>query len=387
MSNNDAVMAKKDSTEKVEEPKGIVQMTDSQTAEAALKDRMDQVEKLRAALVQGDAAKNVAEGENNASMVDSSTEKEVAEKPVPAQEGGEKVDALSEKAQKEIDWKAEVERIKAEQRKKDGIRGSELEKLRKTVEELNAKLQEKSSAEEPEQKRNTVMPDELAQEPTEEELVEEYGPDYATEIGRELAVRNLKAIKRRVYKAQQEWDKAIDSKVTTRLSQEKSQRQIQDAMDKVEKLVPGAIEIDSNADVNGFADYLNEADGDTGFSRKEIAMRIMDNVAQGKSSDALIRRLASVYTGFTGKGSVGQEKVAMREEEKSSQAEASSGNKPDVSQHIMPTAKTADRKPEVGSVTTVSAAENELRAARNGNFDEAVKRLLEKARRGEIRAG
>ena len=386
MSNNDAVMAKKDATEKVVEPKGIVQMTDSQTADAALKDRMEQVEQLRAALMQGDAAKNVAEGENNASMVDSSTEQEVAEKPTLAPESGEKVDAVSEEAQKEIDWKAEVGRIKAEQRKKDGIRGSELEKLRKTVEELNAKLQEKSFVSEKEQKSNVVVPAELAKEPTEEELVEEYGPDYETEIGRELAIRNLKAIKRRVYKAQQDWDKTIDSKVTSKLSEVKSQRQIQDAMDKVESLVPGAIEIDSNADVNGFADYLNEADGDTGFSRKEIAMRIMDNVAQGKSSEALIRRLASIYTGFTGKGSVAQGKVAMREE-KSSQSDTSSGNKPDASQYIMPTAKTADRKPEMGSVTTVSSAESELRAARNGNFDEAVKRLLEKARRGEIRAG
>jgi len=374
---------------KVDEKTEMPQITNPETAEASLENRLKENEKLVAALEKEHAATEdvTQEGTEDTEKAEEKSEDDEEAKSEEKSEDKEETE--------EVDWKAEAERLKAEQRRKDGIRGSELETLRRTNEELEARIASQKEAEAQEEARiAAIIPDDVDRDPTEEELIEEYGDDYADEIGRPFAVKNWKASNRRNWKAQKQLEASVDSRVQAKLEQAKIEANVDSFVGRLKEAVPEAIELDDNAETNGFGKYLNGDHQNTGVTRREVCQRIILAAEKGEGTQASLDRLAKIYADFTGKEpkkpASGKEAVREKEEkeEKAPQGKTPSGSKPDPKKLIMPTGRQADKKPTTGSAITVSSFENELRNSRDGGaFDETLKRMLEKARNGEVIGG
>ena len=384
---------------KVGEPVEVPIITSHETAETGLKDRMKELENLRAALVTGEAATN--EPAKKAEDDKKQDDKPVDRKAPEEETAGDSQEQTGENKddQAKIDWKAEAERLKAEQRKKDGIRGSELEKLRRKVEELSGQLHGKQDAEITGKPVADAMDKAQAakdsayveKEPTEAELIEEYGANYEAEVGREWAVTNWKAINRKLHKVQREWDAKLSDTVKTKLAEIKLTETVAKTMEDIEAIVPGAQEIDANATTNGFAEYLDQEDPDMPeFTRREIAERMIVAITRGKSPKTSLDKLAKIYAGFTGtepRSPANGKNSAMRKDDKSESQDDRSEAQPEKEQYIMPSSRGTDKKPLQKQYMTVTSYEEELRKNRGGNFDATVSRLLEKVRNGEVISG
>lgn len=386
---------------KADESAPVLEVTSHETAETTLADSMKKAEALRAALLNGEAAKD-APDENEEQRIERKEEKPDAKREEISE--GRQADEQTEENEsekKEIDWKAEAERVRAEQRRKDGIHGSELEKLRRQIEVLTGQLGSKqeeavkgkpvaealAKAEAAKQKKS-----EESYEPTEDELIAEYGPNYEAEVGREWAVSNLRMTHRKLAEAKREMEAQIAEAVQRKLEEVKFSETVNGTLEAVEAAVPGAREIDANAETNGFAEYLDAEDPQMpGFTRREVADRLIVAIANKSSPKSSLDRLIGIYAGFTGKepkNPAGGAKEAMREkDEKSESREGGKEDQPDKKQYVMPTQRGTDKNPSPKSMMTVSSFEEELRKSRGGNFDGTLARLLEKVRAGEVISG
>lgn len=384
---------------KAEESDQRLEVTSPEAAEANLKDRLAEAEKLRAALLNGEAAK--PEASEQAAPKDADKKAPPEPQKETEAEAERKEETLEEKTETEEavpDWKAKYEEFKAQQRKKDGVRGSELEKLRRQVENLSKQLEGKQDAEVKGTPVADAMEDaqakkeaEAEHEPSEAELIEEYGPNYEAEVGREWAVKNLKALNRRAQKIRHETEAQINKAVQAKLEEARMADSLAKTLDAIEERVPGARDVDSNAKLNGFAEYLDGEDPlMPEFTRREIAERMIVAISKGKQVSASMDRLAQIYAGFTGtepKSPDTGKTSAMRDRKQMESSAESAEAPPDKSQYIMPSSKGTDKKPAPKTFMTVSSYEEELRKNRGGNFDATVARLLEKVRNGEVISG
>lgn len=381
---------------KAEESVPLPDVTSPEAAEANLKDRLAEAEKLRAALMNGEAAKD---GPGKQADPKDANRNPPQEQQTETEADAERKEPLEEKTEEAVpDWKAKYEEFKAQQRKKDGVRGSELEKLRKQVESLSQQLHGKQNAEvegtpvaEAMEEAQVKRDAEAKREPSEAELIDEYGPNYEAEVGREWAVKNWIAMNRRAEKIRQETDAQISKAVQAKLEEARMADSLAKTLDAIEDRVPGARDVDSNAKLNGFAEYLESEDADMPeFSRREIAERMIVAISKGKQVQASLDRLAKIYAGFTGtepKSPDTGKNSAMRDKKQVESSAESAEAPPDKEQYIMPSSKGTDKKPAPKTYMTVSSYEEELRKNRGGNFDATVARLLEKVRNGEVISG
>ena len=322
-----------------------------------------EMEKLRLAVESGNEIEDPAEAK--------------AESKAEA-EGG-KVEAKAEaKAEAKVDDNAdepesELDRLKKEIRARDGKYGSEKQKLMKQIEELSARL-ETTAAVAP--KVETKVPAQVG-EPTDDDLKEAYGDDFSEYMNRDYAAKLWKAGQKQLRAKESELLSKMEQIVDNKFTSAKAQTVYDRAIEELEKAVPGARELDSAADVNGFADYLDGEYADTGLTRREVAINAKAALERGASGNEYARSkavLEKVFKGFSGA-------EANAEEAEGTPAKA----RPDPKKYVMPNTGKADKgAPQSANMTLDSVDEAFRKAEKGGNLDKVMAEIFKKAANGEI---
>lgn len=305
-----------------------------------------------------------------------------AEQPTEAEAAPE--ESGEDKEQTEPDEGAEtgeLERLKRELRKRDGKYGSEKQQLTARIDALERQLQEAAArmAEAP-AKTASVLPAERKEisEPTDEDLKDAYGDDFEDQIGRDFAAKLWKSNQRLLQAHEKQLIERMDGLAESKLAKAQAQKTLERAVQEIDALVPGASELDAKADTNGFGAYLDEEQGDTGFTRREVADRalsVLRNGASGSDYERAKSTLVKLFKGFAG----GDAETAATSERTATKP------RPDPKQYVMPSTSKADRSPSLSGTMTVDQARETMRkAAESGDIDKVLSSVFKKARSGEI---
>lgn len=276
----------------------------------------------------------------------------------------------------------ELERLKRELRKRDGKYGSEKQQLTARIDALERQLQEAAArmAEAPAAKPASVLPTEKAEvaDPTDEDLKAAYGDDFEDQIGRDFASRLWKSNQRLMQAHERQLIERMDGLAESKLAKAQAQKTLERAVQEIEAVVPGASELDANADTNGFGAYLDEEQGDTGFTRREVADRALSAIRGGASGSDYERAKSTIVRVFKGFAGGDAEADATKER-------TATKSKPDPKQYVMPSTSKADRAPSLSGTMTVDQARETMRkAAESGDIDKVLSSVFKKARSGEI---
>lgn len=360
---------------------------------------MQDLEKLRLAAEAGKPLEEALKGELPSDTdpdkgVDKGEKGALPAEPKPGEqaepgEGGDLKEGDEGKSEQEK-LQAELDRVKGELRRRDGRYGSEKQQLLARIEILEQDLQRAVSAipaREPAKKpeESTIVAPEKMADPTDEDLKAYYGDDFEEFMGRDYAVRLYKANQIAAARREQEIVSAIEQKVRAHLDGMQAQSTLDQAIAEIEKDVPGIRELDENASVNGFAAYLDEEAGETGFTRREVAARAIQTIQTSRDSSAISRAkstLKGIYAGFP-IGGEGEEKDPAPGEGNEG---ATRKPKPDPRSLVMPSTSKADRKPaDAGSTMTLDQADAALRQAeKDGNLDKVMARLFDMTAKNQI---
>ncbi len=296
-----------------------------------------------------------------------------------AEAEGEKVDAKAEaKAEAKVDEKAgepesEVDLLKREIRARDGKYGSEKQKLMKQIEELTARLETTAAA----APKAEVKAKADVGEPSDDDLKEAYGDDFSEYMNRDYAAKLWKAGQKQLRAKESELLSKMEQIVESRFTSAKAQAVYERAIEELEKAVPGARELDSAAEVNGFAEYLDGEYADTGLTRREVAINAKAALERGASGAEYARSKAVLEKVF--KGFSGAEAVAEEAEGTPSKA------RPDPKKYVMPSTGKADKPaPHGASMTLESVDEAFRKAEKGGNLDKVMAEIFKKVANGEI---
>ncbi len=325
-----------------------------------------------------DELRQKMEQEGQQTQTESVKDEEKKSEPEPTAEKAAEADGKDESkpAEPATDLQAEIERLKREIRSRDGKYGGELAKIRKEKEELEARLQAEDEA----KKAKELEAVDPNADPTDDDLKAAFGDDFEDQIGREFAIRQLKATRREQARMLGTVDKLIQRKLAG--IQEKMS--VERLMSELESAVPGANALNAEADVNGFAGYLDGEFSGTGFTRREVAERSIGAIragADGKTFEREKARLVSIFKGFS---STGDEASSAPPTNQTKAPAAKPSSKPDKSLYMSPATSAADSVPK-GAKMTLKQVEDALdKAASGGDFDKAMRLVLEKAARGEV---
>lgn len=374
----------------------IVQTPENPTADLP---EMQDLEKLRLAAEAGkpleEALKGESPGDTDPDKGGDKDEKGTLQKePKPGEqaepgEGGEPKDEEGKSEPEKL--QAELDRVKGELRRRDGRYGSEKQQLLARIEILEQDLQRAVSAlptREPAKKpeESTIVAPEKMADPTDEDLKAYYGDDFEEFMGRDYAVRLYKANQIAAARREQEIVSAVEQKVRAHLDGMQAQSTLDQAIAEIEKDVPGIRELDENASVNGFAAYLDEEAGETGFTRREVAARAIQTIQTSRDSSA-ISRAKSTLKGIYEKFPIGGE----GEEKDPAPGEGNEGatrkTRPDPRSLVMPTTSKADRKPAAAAGTTMTLNQVDAalkKAEKDGNLDAVMAKAFELATKNQI---
>lgn len=291
-------------------------------------------------------------------------------------------DKTSETDAKEGDGTDELERLKRELRKRDGKYGSEKQQLTARIDALERQLQEAAArmAEAPAAKSASVLPTEKAEvaDPTDEDLKAAYGDDFEDQIGRDFAARLWKSNQRLMQAHERQLIERMDGLAESKLAKAQAQKTLERAVREIEAVVPGASELDAKADTNGFAAYLDEEHGDTGFTRREVADRALASLRGGATGSDYERAKSSLVKLFKGFGGNGSETESTKER-------TAPKPRPDPRQYVMPSTSKADRNQAPAGTMTVDQAREAMRnAAASGDIDKVLASVFKKAVKGEV---
>ena len=303
-----------------------------------------------------------------------------ATKAVPA-EAGKQDEEQTQTDAKEGEGTDELERLKRELRKRDGKYGSEKQQLIARIDALERQLQESAArmAEAP-AKPSGALPVDKAEiaEPTDEILKEAYGDDFEDQIGRDFAARLWKSNQRLLQAHERQLIERMDGLAESKLAKAQAQKMLERAVSEIEEIVPGASELDANADTNGFAAYLDEEHGDTGFTRREVADRALASIRGGATGSDYERAKSSLVRLFKGFGGNASETESTKER-------TASKPRPDPKLYAMPSTSKADRNQALAGTMTVDQAREAMRtAAASGNIDAVLSSVFKKAVKGEV---
>jgi len=266
----------------------------------------------------------------------------------------------------------EVERLRKELRSRDGKHGAELDGLRKQLSEATVQLEELRKAKVIE----TYAADPNA-DPTQDQLKKIYGDDYADQYGHDWAVRDFKAKLRMEHDLLGRVEKLVDDRLNSVRQQTSEDRLRND----LERMVPGATQLDQDADINGFGAFLQGDFKETGISRKEIAMRAKAEILNGASGLAYERamsRLSAVFKDFTSSSS--SETASTETTPKGS---APAKEKKDRGLYIQPTTSGADKVPS-GAKFTHAQVKARLDKATPEELPKVMEWALEQAQLGNV---
>lgn len=266
----------------------------------------------------------------------------------------------------------EVERLRKELRSRDGKHGAELEGLRKQLSEATIQLEELRKAKVIE----TYAADPNA-DPTQDQLKKIYGDDYADQYGHDWAVRDFKAKLRMEHDLLGRVEKLVDDRLKS-VRQQTSEERLQNDL---ERLVPGATQLDQDADINGFGAFLQGDFKETGISRKEIALRAKEEILNGASGAAYERalsRLSAVFKDFTSSSS-----SATASTETTPKGSAPPKEKKDRELYIQPTTSGADKVP-AGAKFTRAQVKARLDKATPEELPKVMEWALEQAQLGNV---
>jgi hypothetical protein len=304
-----------------------------------------------------------------------------ATKAVPA-EAGKQDEEQTQTDAKEGEGTDELERLKRELRKRDGKYGSEKQQLTARIDALERQLQEAAArmAEAPAAKPASVLPTEKAEvaDPTDEDLKAAYGDDFEDQIGRDFAARLWKSNQRLMQAHERQLIERMDGLAESKLAKAQAQKTLERAVREIEAVVPGASELDAKADTNGFAAYLDEEHGDTGFTRREVADRALASLRGGATGSDYERAKSSLVKLFKGFGGNGSETESTKER-------TAPKPRPDPRQYVMPSTSKADRNQAPAGTMTVDQAREAMRnAAASGDIDKVLSSVFKKAVKGEV---
>lgn len=275
----------------------------------------------------------------------------------------------------------ELERLKRELRKRDGKYGSEKQKLTARIDALEWQLQEAAARmAEATARTASVLPAERKEisEPTDDDLKDAYGDDFEDQIGRDFAAKLWKSNQRLLQAHEKQLIERMDGLAESKLAKAQAQKTLERAVQEIDAIVPGASELDANADTNGFGAYLDEEHGDTGFTRREVADRALSAIRGGASGSDYERAKSTLVRLFKGFAGGDAEADATKER-------TATKPKPDPKQYVMPSTSKADRAPSLSGTMTVDQAREAMRkAAESGDIDKVLSSVFKKARSGEI---
>lgn len=322
-----------------------------------------EMEKLRLAVESGQEVEDPSEDKVE-SKVDAEGEKAEAK----AEEKSE-----AEVGEKAVEPESEIDRLKKEIRARDGKYGSEKQKLMKQIEELTARM-EKPTQEIP--KAEEKVPISIG-EPTDADLKEAYGDDFTEYMNREYAAKLWKAGQKQLRAKESELLSKMEELVESRFVNAKAQTVYERAIEDLEKAVPGARELDSAADVNGFAEYLDGEYADTGLTRREVATNAKSALERGASGAEYAKSktvLEKIFKGFSGVDAAAEANEGMPTK-----------SKPDPKKYVMPSTSKADKGAPVGTHMTLESVDEAFRKAEKvGNLDKVMAEIFKKAASGEI---
>lgn len=336
-----------------------------------------EMENIRRAVEEGKepGAAQVAEDEGAAKPDEAGSKQEQ-----PDAEGG-KPDADETKQDEEPG--DELERLRREIRKRDGKYGSEKQQLTARIDALERQLQDaaqaKPAAPAPEKAKDAPAPD---ADPTDEDLKATFGDDFEEFMGRDYAARLFKANQRQLASRERQIFSKVEEVVQAKLGGIKAQDALERTISAIEKSVPNVRDLDANAEVNGFAAYLDEEHADTGFTRREVAERAMASIrngAVGSDYDRAKTALERLFRGFSGGGKADDGSEAQE------QTAGAKAGRPNPRSFAMPSTSKADRTPKMGDSMTTDQVDDALRKAeREGNLDAVIAKVFKKAAQNEV---
>ena len=372
MSQTEAIATLAEETKQENPPaaEAAAETVDTATINTALADQLDEFKELNALREQ---IENPPEA---TSAKPQSKPAEESSKPEPTAEKAAAAEVEESSAGKEAPEPFEIERLKREIRARDGKYGSELAKLRKENEELKARLQAEAEAREAQQ----IASFDPEAEPTDDDLKAAWGADYEDQIGKDFAIRQLKATRREQKRILGTVDQIVQRKLESIQAKTAAERLASD----LEAAVPGAQALNADADVNGFASYLDSDFNGTGFSRRDVAERALSAIKAGADGATYERekaRLVGIFKGFSSGGG-GVSPARPTNQTKAPAAKPSS--KPDKSLYMSPATSAADSVPKGAKMTLKQVEEALGQGGTVGNFDVVMAQVLNKAARNEV---
>jgi hypothetical protein len=309
---------------------------------------------------------------------------EIVEAPIAKDESKAEAEGVKEepkveaKAEAKVDEKpnepgSELELLKKELRSRDGKYGSEKQKLMKQIEELSSRLETTAMAAPKSEVKATTQ----VGEPTDADLKEVYGDDFSEFMNRDYAAKLWKASQKQLRAKESDLLSKMEELVENKFVSAKARTSYEQAIDELEKVVPGARDLDSAADVNGFGEYLDEDYFDTGMTRREVAINAKAALERGAKGSEYARSkavLEKVFKGFSGA-------EANAEEAEVAPAKA----RPDPKKYVMPSTGKADKGVPTGATMTVDQVDAAFRnAEKGGNLDKVMAEIFKKVQNGEI---
>jgi len=223
------------------------------------------------------------------------------------------------------------------------------------------------------------MPQENPTAPTDEQLKEAFGEDFEESMGKNFASKLWMSQERRIAAERNRVEQLVGQHLQSQQAQSQAQTRLEQAWSQVEKAVPGALDLNANAQVNGFADYLQGRYGETGIPRRtvaEMAIQAIQSGATGEDYEAHTKTLVQIVGGFSGASDSQSAGHAPKQSAKPS--------KPDPKLYLTPQSSSVDRAPSTESITKAQVDQMLQEAGRTGKVDEAVAFIREKAAKGLI---
>jgi len=203
------------------------------------------------------------------------------------------------------DPRREAEYLRRELRSRDGKHGREIESLTRENESLKqqiAEINRRLAGNEAARKEAESAPAAPA-EMSDEELRKVFGDDVDIN-GADYYRTMLKVAQYAATRAAPKGNptEEIGKLVKAEVAAIREENHIESVMDEVEREMPGYRQLNEQADVNGFASYLNELFPGTQFTRREVAENALARVAATARTDkahaAAMQTLESVVRGF-----------------------------------------------------------------------------------------
>lgn len=321
------------------------------------------------------------------------TETEPQAAPSPGQPKADPEPKPEAKPQETLEQK--VARLEGEIRKRDGRHGSdkqswmaEREELKDQLSAATAQLTLLQATERTAAQTTPARPGPQSKiaDPTNEQLKELFGDDYEDNLGHDYAKRLYLAQERlmanRIAEERAQVEKLVASQVEKQMQTRQHASRLDKAFDEIEAKLPGARELNEQADINGFGDYLDESFAETAIPRRQIAQMAIDAIQNGATGDAYKRHLATLSTIFGGFSAGGTPPASAPAEPASPAPKA-----PQPTDYVGPNPTGAEAKPSEGSISMKEAEARIQKATQAGGeaLDAELKKINALAKKGLIR--